>query len=136
MSMLAIATVASRWANLSSQVPLPFRILQPLSHLLVLLAVERPTLCGTVPAVVLDGHVDATVDEESHRVVGAVEDQVVQDARRLMGVPGGVDIGAVLEEEVRHVEVTVDNGKGERRVEHLLRRGRIPLEVARARGSL
>ena len=55
---------------------------------------------------------------------------MVQDARRLMGVPVGVDVRAVLEEEVRHVEVTVDDGKGERRVEHLLRRGRIPLEVA------
>ncbi len=53
-----------------------------------------------------------------------------------MGVPAGVDICAVLQQEVRHVEVAVDDGKGERRVEHLLRRGRVPLEVARARGSL
>src|SRR5207249_7441549 len=52
----------------SSLLPLPFRTLQPLSHLLVLLAVERPTLCSTVPAVVRDGHVDAAIDEESHRV--------------------------------------------------------------------
>ncbi|RPI54584.1 MAG: hypothetical protein EHM55_10430 [Acidobacteria bacterium] len=47
-----------------------------------------------------------------------------------MGVPVGVDVCAVLEQEVRHVEVAVDDGKGERHVEHLLRRGRIPLEVA------
>src|SRR4029453_4504074 len=92
--------------------PLPLCILQPLSHLLVLLAVERPTLCRTVPPVVLDGHVDATVDEESHRVVVSVEDQVVQDARRLMGVPPRIDVRAVVEKEVRHVEVTVYDGKG------------------------
>ena len=120
-----------------SLLPLPFRLLQPLRHLLVLLAVARPTLCSAVPAVVLDGHVDAAVDEELHRLVVPVKDQMVQDARRLMGVPGGVDVGAVLEEEVRHVEVTVDDGPGERRVEHLLRSGRAPLEVRpRARGSL
>ena len=54
---------------------------------------------------------------------------MVQDARRLMGVPPGVDIRAVSEEEVRHIEVSVDDRKGERCVEHLLRRGRAPLEV-------
>src|SRR4029453_1697233 len=86
--------------------PLPFRILQPLSHLLVLLAVERPTLCSTVPAVVLDGHVDATVDEESHRLVVVLEHQMVQDARRLMGVPIGVDICAVRAGEGPRAEGT------------------------------
>ena len=54
---------------------------------------------------------------------------MVQNARRLMGVPVGVDICAVLQEEVRHVEVTVDDGEGERRVENLLQSGRAPLEV-------
>ena len=54
---------------------------------------------------------------------------MVQDARRLMGVPTGVDIRAVLEEEVGNVELTVDDGKGERSVEHLLCRWRIPLKV-------
>jgi hypothetical protein len=47
-----------------------------------------------------------------------------------MGVPVGVDVCAVLEQEVRHVEMAVDDGKGERHIEHLLRRGSIPLEVA------
>ena len=41
-----------------------------------------------------------------------------------------VDVRAALEQEVRHVEVAVDDGKGERHVEHLLRRGRVPVEVA------
>jgi hypothetical protein len=51
-----------------------------------------------------------------------------------MGAPVGVDVGAVLEEEVRHVEVTVDDGKGERRIENLLRCGRVPLEVSARAG--
>src|SRR5207247_4176077 len=113
----------------SSLFPLPFSLVEPLSHLLVLRAVARPTLCRTVPTVVLDGHIDAAVDEESHRLVVSVEDQVVQDARWLMGVPRRIDSGAVLEEEVRHVEVTVEDGQGERRVENLLRRGWVPLQV-------
>src|SRR5437773_6827136 len=87
-------------------------------HLLVLRSVARPTVCVTVPTV-LDGHIDAAVDEELHRLVAPVEDQMVQDARWLMGVPPGVEIRAVREEEVRHVEVTVDDGKGECGVENL-----------------
>src|SRR5579862_9859192 len=58
-----------------------------------------------------------------------MENQLVQDARWFMGVPPGVDICAAFEEEVRHVEVTVDDGPGERRVENVLRSGLVPLEV-------
>lgn len=64
---------ASALGSSSSPFPLPFRILQPLSHLLVLRGVERPTLCSTVPTVVLDGHIDAALDEESHRLVVPME---------------------------------------------------------------
>ena len=60
---------------------------------------------------------------------------MVQDARRLMRVPVGVDVCAVLEQEVRHVEVAVDDGQGERHVENLLRPA-VPLEVAARTGSL
>jgi hypothetical protein len=42
----------------SSLFPLPFRLLQPLRHLLVIRGVARPALCRPVPAVVPDGHVD------------------------------------------------------------------------------
>jgi len=56
--------------------------LQPLGHLLVLRGHARPTNGIAVPAVVLHRHVDAAVDEESHRFVGVrQEDQIVQDAR-------------------------------------------------------
>ena len=56
---------------------------------------------------------------------------MVQDARWLMRVPVGVDIGAVFEEEVRHVEVTVDDGPGERGVENLLHTDLAPLRFPR-----
>src|SRR5438445_12905693 len=108
------------WACSSSLVPLPFRLLQPLSHLLVLCGMERPAPCRGVPTVVLDGHVNAAVDDESHRLVGVrQEHQAVQQARRLVRVPIGVDVCAVLEEEVRHVEVTIDDGPGERRIDNM-----------------
>src|SRR5256885_11691086 len=114
----------------SFRCPLPFRLLEPLGHLLVALAVARPTNCVTVPTVVLDGHVDAAVDEELHRLVRVrQEDQMVQDARRLVRVPIGADVCAVLEQEIRDVEVTVDDGPGERRVENVLLSRRAPLEV-------
>src|SRR5947209_18349912 len=64
-----------------SLLPLPFRLLQPLGHRLVLRGVTRPTLCGSVPTVVPDGHIDAAIDEESHRLVILVKtSQLVQDA--------------------------------------------------------
>ena len=53
----------------------------------------------------------------------------MQDARRLMGIPPGIDVRAVCEEEVRHVEVPVDDGERERHVENLLQRGRASVEV-------
>ena len=59
--------------------------------------------------------------------MASVEDQMVQDARRLMGAPPGVDIRAVREEEVRHVEVTVDDGPGERGIQNTLLALRAPL---------
>ena len=44
-----------------------------------------------------------------------------------MGAPRGVDIGAVVEQEVRHVEVAVHDGPGERHVEDTLLALRAPL---------
>ena len=105
------------------------RLFQPLSHFVVLRGVARPPQGSTVPPVVLDGHVDAAVDEESHRVVVVPKDQLVQEARRLMGVPGGIDVCAVLEEEVRHLELAVEDGPGERGVEDVLGGGRAPVKV-------
>ena len=62
-----------------------------------------------------------------------MKDQLVQDARRLMGAPAGVDVCAVLEKEVGNLEVVVDDRPGERHVEHVLRGGRIPCVRPRAR---
>jgi hypothetical protein len=52
----------------SSLFPRPFRLLEPLGHLLVLRGHPRPTLCRSVPAIVPDGQVDPAVDEELHRL--------------------------------------------------------------------
>jgi hypothetical protein len=59
--------------------------------------------CASSPGNSRSGYIDAdaAVDEESHRVVVPLKDHLVQDARRLMGAPPGVDICAVIEEEVR-----------------------------------
>src|SRR5262245_41424267 len=72
----------------SFELALPLRVLEPLRHLLVALAAARPARWGAVPTVILDRHVDAAVDEELHPLVRVVqEDEVVQDARRLVRVP-------------------------------------------------
>jgi hypothetical protein len=81
------------------------------------------------------------VDEELHRLVVPVPGEIVQNARRLMGAPRGVDVRAVAEQEIRHVEVIVDDGPRKRRIENLLRDGRARLfesplhayEIAHAR---
>lgn len=46
-----------------------------------------------------DGHVNGPVDEELHRAVVPMADELLQDARRLMGTPDGVDVRAVLKQE-------------------------------------
>ena len=60
----------------------------------------------------------------------------MQNARRLVRVPIGADVGAVLEQEVRNGEVTVDDGPGERRVENLLHSDRMPWPVLTGGGSV
>lgn len=54
---------------------------------------------------------------------------MVQDARRLVRVPIGADVCAVLEQEVRDGEMTVDDGPRECRIDNMLRSRRAPLEV-------
>lgn len=50
---------------------------------------------------------------------------MVQDARWFMRVPIRVDVCAVREEKIRHVEVFVDDGEGKRYIENLLQRGHV-----------
>ena len=64
-----------------------------------------PILRGTAPPIVLNGHVDAAVDEKLHGFVILAEDQLVQDACWLVRAPSRIDIGAVLEQKVGYVEV-------------------------------
>src|SRR6185503_12952052 len=75
--------------------PPPLSLLQPLRHFLIALPISRPSSRVAIPAVVLDGHVDAAIDEELHRLVVVLENQRVQDARRLVGVPSRVDVRAM-----------------------------------------
>src|SRR6185503_13506368 len=125
-----IVACRSRFSVLAFLVPSPFRLLEPLSHLLVVVADAGPTDGVPVPTVVPDSHVDAAVDEELHRLVRVrQEDEVVEDARRLVRVPIGVDVCAVLEQVVCDGEMTVDDGPRERGVENMLLRRRAPLEV-------
>ena len=98
----------SKVSSSYSPFPPPFRLFEPLGHPFVALAVARPTGCGTVPTVVLHGHVDASVDEVLHRLVGVRQkDEMVEDARRLVRVPIRVDVRAVLDQEVRDAAPTV-----------------------------
>src|SRR5436853_4672336 len=75
---------------------LPFGFFQPLGHLLVICNVTGPALRSTIPAVVFDGHINAGVDEELHRLIVSVPDEIVRDACRLMGTPGRVDVRSGL----------------------------------------
>jgi hypothetical protein len=77
-------------------------------------------LRGTAPSIVLDCHVDTAVDEKLHRFVVLVEDQLVQNACRLVRAPSRIDVSAVLEKEVRNLEVVVEDGPGQRGVENQL----------------
>src|SRR5258708_10696288 len=66
----------------AASLPLPLRLLQPLSHLLVIRRVQCPPLCRAVPAVVPDLHVDVAVDEELHGRVVRDIDMKNRDYRR------------------------------------------------------
>src|SRR5688572_17673719 len=86
-SCVSVAAIGSSHSGISSlgivMVTLPpLGLLQPRRHRLVVIAVTGPPLCRGVPPVVLAGHVDAAVDEITHRLVRiGQEDQVMQDAR-------------------------------------------------------
>src|SRR5262245_36188812 len=56
-------------------------VAQPLRHLLVA-KVRCPALGGGAPAIVLDRHVDAAVDEELHGFVVLAPHELVQDINR------------------------------------------------------
>src|SRR5688500_213767 len=106
---------------------MPSGCLEPLRYLFVAEGVARPPRRSAPPAVILDRQVDAAVDKELHPLTRVrQEDEMVQDARGLVRVPVGADVGAVCEQEVRHVEMTVDDGPGERGVENLLHADLIP----------
>src|SRR5688572_20249983 len=87
LSVACDSAKSSEFGSSCWPLPLPFRLLQPLGHLLVLCGVERPALCRPVPTVILDGHVDAAVDEELHGFVIFVPHQLMQDAGGLMRAP-------------------------------------------------
>src|ERR1700724_2357501 len=97
----------SRWGDgKSTAVPIFFAeysplllllgFFQPLGHLFVICSVTRPALRSTIPTVVFDGHINAAVDEELHRLIVSVPDELVEDACRLMGTPGRVNVRSVL----------------------------------------
>src|ERR1041385_739669 len=69
----------------SGLLPPLLRLMQPLRHFLVMRSVVCPTLGGTVPTIILDGHIDASVDEELHGLVIGVKHQLMQDAGGLVG---------------------------------------------------
>src|SRR5947208_882653 len=79
----------------------PFRIFKPLRHPLILRGVARPALGGGVPSIIVDRHVDPLVDQELHRLVVRMKHQFVEDARRLVGTPPRVDVGAVFQQKRR-----------------------------------
>ena len=67
--------------------------------------------------------------EESGRIVVAVHGAFVQHAGGLVRAPVGVDVGSMLEQKRRDLEVTVHAGPGERHVEHVLHPGRTPVKI-------
>ena len=96
------------------------RIVQELPQLLVFRGDTGPTLGGSVPAIIEDGHVDAAIDEELHGLVVFVPHQFMQDAGRLMLAPVRIDIGAVREKKVGDRKVAIEDGPRERGVENPL----------------
>ena len=64
-----------------------------------------------------------------HRLFVSLNRRFVQDARRLVRAPVGVDVGAALEEKGRDLEVPIQNRPRERDVQHLLSRRRSPVQV-------
>jgi hypothetical protein len=69
-----------------------------------------PPFGGAAPPIVLDRHIDASVDEELHSlIVTATDGELVQDACRLVRTPSRVDVRAVLEQKVGYGEMMLDH---------------------------
>lgn len=89
----------------------------------------RPTLGGTAPAIIVDCHVDAAVDEELHGLVILVPHQLMQDAGGFMGDPVSADIGPVPEKSRR----SRNGGRGPPQASAVMRR--IPARGAHVCGA-
>jgi len=101
------------------------RVLQKPSEFLVIRGDSRPTFGGGVPAIIVNRHVDASVDEELHGFVVLVPHQFMQDAGRFMRAPVRIDVGAMREKKVGDFELIVHDRPCERGVENPLRIGRL-----------
>src|SRR5215813_12140845 len=116
-------------ASVRGLLPPLLRVAQPLCHLLVLRSKRCPTHRGSVPAIIVDRHVDATVDEELHGFVIRMPYELMQNAGGLMRAPVRIDIGPMREKKGSDLEMVVHYRPGKRGVENLLHTGLAPVQV-------
>src|SRR5215472_9772796 len=114
-------------ASVQSLLPPLLRVAQPLCHLLVFRSDRCPTHRGSVPAIVVDRHVDAAVDKELHGFVIRMPYELMQNAGGLMRAPVRIDRGPRREKKVADLEMVVPNRPGKRGVANLLPTGLAPV---------
>jgi hypothetical protein len=70
-------------------------------------SVARPPLRGGVPAIIVNRHIDAAVNEKLRCFVVRVDGALMQDACRLVRAPIRIDVGSVLQQKTRNLKLAI-----------------------------
>ena len=80
---------------------------QEVRHVRVVGSVARPPLRGRVPAIIVNRHIDAAVNEKLRCFVVRVNGALMQNACRLVRAPVRIDVGSVLQQKIRNLELAI-----------------------------
>jgi len=69
--------------------------------------VARPSLRGRVPAIIVNHHIDAAVNEKLRCFVVRVDGALMQDACRLVRAPVRIDVRSVRQQKIRNLELAI-----------------------------
>ena len=93
---------------------------QEVRHVRVLGSVARPPLRGRVPAIVASRHIDTVVNQELRRFILPSDGAFVKDASRLVCAPVRIDVGSVLQQKIRNLELAIHARPSQRDVQDVL----------------
>src|SRR3984957_5723207 len=84
---------------------------------------------GSVPAIIVNRHIDAAVNEELRCFVVRVDGALMQDACRFVRAPVRIDVGSMFQKKVRNLKLPIHTCPCERDVQDVLGVRRYPMKI-------